>query len=140
MNSRSRTYSRIYLHFIWTTKNRSAMINEEIKRAIVGVFASKAKELRFELIEANGPEDHMHVLLKSRPTIAPSHIAKELKGASSHFVNHVVLKGDLIRSLYWQDGYGVISVSPSTVNSVRDYIRRQVEHHRDSSLNEDLEI
>ena len=140
MEKRTGSYSRIHLHFVWRTKNSAPMMDEEIKRAVIGVFVSKAKDLQLELIEANGPEDHIHVLLKSPPTLAPSDIAKELKGSSSHFVNHVTLEGDRIRSLYWQDGFGVISVSPSAVKSVREYIRRQIEHHRENTLNEDLEI
>ncbi|MCL5266864.1 MAG: IS200/IS605 family transposase [Bacteroidetes bacterium] len=140
MAKRGGTYSRIFLHYVWTTKNRVAIMDEEIKRAVIGVFAAKAKELNLEIIEANGPEDHMHVLLKSPPTLAASDIAKELKGSSSHFVNHVTLQGDPVRSLYWQDGFGVISVGPSAVKSVGEYIRRQVEHHRDHSVNEDYEI
>ena len=140
MGKRVGTYSQIYLHFVWTTKNRMAMIDEEIRRAAIRVFASKANELEVELIEANGPEDHMHVLLKSPPTISASDIAKGLKGASSHFVNHETLKHDPIRSLYWQDGFGVTSVSPGGIESVRAYIRNQQEHHRDSTVIEDYEI
>ena len=140
MEKRSGTYSRIYLHFVWSTKNRVAMIDDEIKGDAVKVFLSKAKDLRIEILEANGPEDHMHVLLKSNPTISPSDIAKGLKGSSSHFVNHVTLKDDESRSLYWQDGFGVTSVSPSAVEAVRAYIRKQKEHHRFNTLIEDYEI
>jgi len=139
MEKRSGTYSRIYLHFIWSTKRRLPIIDAKTKRVVIGVFASKVKELSVELIEANGTCDHIHVLVKSPPAIAPCTIAKELKGASSHFVNHVSSDNGDARNLYWQDGYGVISVSPSAVNSVREYIRCQAEHHEDNSLNDDLE-
>lgn len=43
----------------------------------------------------------------------------QLEIIESHFVNHVTLKGDNLRTLYWQDGYGVTSVSPGAVSSVR---------------------
>ena len=139
MERRTGTHSRIYLHFVWSTKRRLPIIDAETKKVVIEVFASKAKELSVELIEANGTCDHIHVLVKSPPAIAPSTIAKELKGASSHFVNYVSSGKEDVRSLYWQDGYGVISVSPPAVNSVREYIRRQVEHHEENSLLDDLE-
>jgi putative transposase len=92
------------------------------------------------IIEANGPSDHMHVLVKSNPTLAPSVIAKGLKGSSSHFVNHETLENDDSRRLYWQDGYGVTSVSPGAVKSVSNYIRKQQEHHKMNSILADFEL
>ena len=120
MGKRTGTYSRIFLHFVWRTKNSAPLIEGDIKRAVVGVFARKAREIGVEIIEANGPKDHMHILLKSRPAIAPSEIAKELKGASSHLVNHVILNDDPTKSFYWQDGFGVESVSPSSLSFLRN--------------------
>lgn len=115
------------------------MIDGQIESAVKSVLYSEAKELRLEIIEANATSDHIHVLLKSRPSIAPADIAKHSEGSSSHFVNHVTLQGDKLRTLYWQDGYGVISVSPAAVNTVRQYIRGQKEHHNNKTLREDLE-
>ena len=100
----------------------------------------KAKELEIEIVETNGAQDHVHMLVKSKPAIAPADIAKNIKGSSSHFINHIVLGQDRIRSLYWQDGYGVVSVSPGAVHSVREYIRNQKEHHASNRLIDDFEI
>lgn len=140
MEKRTGTYSRIYLHFVWSTKGRAAVIDREIMTVVLKVFASNAEKLGVEILEANGIEDHVHVLLKSSPTTSASDIAKGLKGSSSHFVNHVTLKEDRSRSLYWQDGFGVTSVSPSAVNSVREYIQRQKEHHSDKTTIRDYEL
>ena len=140
MEERSGSYSRIFLHFVWTTKNHIPMLDVDIKKDVVKVFCSKAKELGIKIIEANGTTDHFHALVESTPSILPADIAKGLKGSSSHFVNHVTLKDDKFRSLYWQDGYGVISVSPSGMNAVSEYIRNQEEHHGRGSSIEDYEI
>jgi hypothetical protein len=37
----------------------------------------------------------------------------------------------------WQDGYGAFTVSPSRVQAVARYIRRQEEHHRKMSFQEE---
>ena len=116
------------------------MIDAEIEREIQKALFSKAKELEIDIVESNGTEDHVHVLIQSKATLAPSDIAKHMKGTSSHFVNHVLLKGDPIRSLYWQDGYGVISVSPGAVRSVQHYVRNQKEPHKSARLQGDLEV
>ena len=136
---RTGTHSELYFHFVWSTKDRTPLIDPEIELALKKVFYSKASELSIQIIEVNGTEDHTHILIKSTPTLAPADIAKHLKGSSSHFVNHEILKEDNIRALYWQDGYGVVSVSPQAVNSVRRYIQNQKEHHSKRDLRAELE-
>ncbi|MGH7960183.1 MAG: transposase, partial [Opitutaceae bacterium] len=37
----------------------------------------------------------------------------------------------------WQDGYGAFTVSESQLDTVQDYIRRQVEHHRHKTFAEE---
>lgn len=115
------------------------MIGAETEKSIIDVFYWKAEELGIEIIEANGTSDHIHVLVRSKPGIAPADIAKNLKGASSHFVNHVVCQTP-IHSFYWQDGYGVMSVSPGAVRSIQKYIRAQKAHHHGEPQKDELEI
>ncbi len=116
------------------------MIDNEIEIALHKVFVSKAKELEIEILAVNGTEDHLHILIKSHPSIAPADIVKHLKGSSSHFVNHITLKNDKTRILYWQDGYGIISVSPKAVSAVHKYIVNQKEHHNTKNLNDGFEV
>jgi len=97
--------------------------------------AYQSVELKLQILECYGIEDHVHLLLSSPASLAPSDIARHLKGASSHFVNHSAHSS----VLYWQDGYGVISVSPNDISFVRTYIRNQEQHHRAGSLRGDLE-
>jgi putative transposase len=139
MHGRSGSHAKLFYHFVWSTKNRAPLVDAEIELGLRAVFAAKAEELEIEIVEANGTQDHVHLLVKSKAALAPADIAKNLKGASSHFVNHVVLGEDRIRSLYWQDGYGVVSVSPGAVRSVQQYIRNQKEHHKSNKLIEDFE-
>ena len=40
----------------------------------------------------------------------------------------------------WQDGYAVISVSPSVVPKVRDYIRNQEKKHKKETFDFDKEL
>ena len=38
----------------------------------------------------------------------------------------------------WQEGYGAFSVSPTHAERVKDYIRRQEEHHRKRSFEDEF--
>jgi REP element-mobilizing transposase RayT len=140
MQKRTRSHAELFYHFVWSTKHRAPIVDSGIEAGLKDIFRSKAKELEIEIVEMNGTEDHVHLVVRSKATLAPADIAKNLKGASSHFVNHVVLAQDRIRCLYWQDEYGVVTVSPGAVRSVQQYIKAQKEHHQSRKLVDELEI
>ena len=131
-------YVQLFYHFVWSTKYRQPSLTDQIEKPVVMIFRSKAKEMNLEIIEAEGAWDHIHVLLRTNQNVAPAEIPKHFKGASSHFVNHVTLN-DNYEKFYWQDGYGVVSVSPEAVKSVAEYVRNQKAHHRRGTLISDLE-
>ena len=135
----SGVYSRIFLHFVWSTKNRLPAITNQIENDVKMVFHAKAREMSLEIIASEAAGDHVHVLLRVHQTVSPADIAKHLKGSSSHYVNHISLPTDFDR-FYWQDGYGVVSVSPDAVESVARYVRNQKAHHQRGDLIDDLEI
>jgi putative transposase len=63
-------------------------------------------------------------------------VAKNLKGASSHYINK---ETDLGEIFYWQDGYGVVTIREAEVPKVVKYIKRQKEHHLMGDLLDELE-
>ncbi len=75
----------------------------------------------------NGVEDHVHVLCNLSWTLFLSKVVEELKKSSSKWMKD---QGTGFSRFYCQAGYGVFSVSQSNVESVRNYIAEQEEHHR----------
>jgi putative transposase len=65
-----------------------------------------------------------------------SDFVKQVKGSSSHFINHEIRPDFLFK---WQGSYGALKVSKSGVNDLCEYIDRQDEHHRRKSLIPDWE-
>ncbi len=58
---------------------------------------------------------------------------RDLKRTSSAWVHEKI--GD--RQFEWQDGYGAFTVSASLLDTVRNYIARQEEHHRKKTFQEE---
>lgn len=85
--------------------------------------------------EINGHVDHVHCLLKLKPTQSVSKIAKLLKGASSFWVNDEQL---VEGKLYWQSEYFAASVGESELSRVRMYIQMQEEKHQSFSFEDEL--
>ena len=50
------------------------------------------------------------------------------------------IKNHGIDSFYWQDGYGIFSVSASKIAAVRKYIKNQPNHHKEVDYKDEFPI
>jgi len=133
---RQGAFYQLVFHFNWATKNRAPMLTPTVEARLIPYIAAKCKELGYELHAINGALDHLHVLVSLTPSILVADVAKNLKGASSHYINN---ESGLNETLYWQDGYAVISVRKREIPVISRYIQRQKEHHKLGKLIEELE-
>ena len=93
------------------------------------------RQLDGQMLAANGPEDHIHVLANLSPKHALSDVMRVLKTNSSKWI-HTELPG--MRLFRWEDGYAAFSVSRSVMPKVTAYLRNQQAHHRRVSFREEL--
>jgi len=132
----SHTYHKIWLHFIWSTKDRSPLITKRLKYELVQHFKKYGQENSIYIDTVNGVQDHLHFLIGLNPTQSPSKIANLLKGESSNWVN----QNDFLKVKFaWQEGYSIFSISESHVKNVRDYNKNQEEHHKKITYLEEVE-
>ncbi len=129
-------YSKLYYHFIWSTKDRQPFIDLVIEPEIYRAITAKAQDMEGFVHAIGGVEDHVHLAVSIPPKIAPAKFIGEVKGNSSHFVNHV-LKPDF--EFYWQDEYGVLSFGEKNLSAVVRYIQNQKQHHADGTLIAEME-
>ncbi len=120
------SYTKVYLHFVWGTYRRQPMIEDRWKRRLLRFIAAEARKLGCTVMAINGVEDHVHVLVWAPLTVAPSTLAKQMKGASSRFISRVEPGAEGFR---WQSTYAVFSVDRHLVPRVMGYIRKQEAHH-----------
>lgn len=84
---------------------------------------------------SNGANDHVHMLIRVRLAHSASDIARVVKANSSRWVWEKHSAG-----FAWQTGYGVFSVSESTVVAVTKYIAEQEEHPKKRSFQEEFVV
>lgn len=128
------TYSSIFLHFVFSTKNRDEWINVEIENRVWAYIGGIARKHNCIAIQVDGIEDHIHALVLSSPKHSPSEIAQFLKGESSKWIHGEFPK---MAKFGWQDGYGVFSTSKSLVPKVVEYIKNQREHHEGKNFEDE---
>ncbi len=129
-------YVRIWIHLIWTTKNREPLLQDNFRSIVFAHIAENAGKKDIYLDCIDGTDNHVHTMISlgSDQTIAK--VAQLVKGESSFWVNQQKL---LKVKFEWQDEYIAVSVSESMVDTVRKYIRNQVEHHRKKTFAEEYE-
>jgi REP element-mobilizing transposase RayT len=128
------TYSNLFYHIVFSTKNREDFIAPEIEGRVWAYIGGVARKHRMAALQVGGIENHIHALILAPPVIAPSKIAQWIKGDSSKWVHG---EFPYIRGFAWQDGYGIFTVSKSAVPKVIDYIRNQREHHLGQSFEDE---
>ncbi len=130
------TFTNLKYHIIFGTKNRLPYVTETLEPRLYSYIGGIIAEKRGVLLEINGMPDHVHVLASLRPGIALAEMVQRIKGGSSRWIN----KQRLCREAFgWQTGYSAFSVSESRIPVLRRYIRRQMQHHRSQTFDQELE-
>jgi len=125
------TYVKVWLHFVWTTKNREPFLRHEIRERIFQHIYHAAREKGIFIDFINGYLEHVHCLISLGVDQTLAGIMKQLKGESAHWINQ---NGLCPRRFSWQHEYFVVGVSESVLDKTRDYIRDQERHHGNKSF------
>lgn len=127
---------KVWIHFVWTTKNREPMLTESIRQMVFQHIREYARSKGIFLDYINGYLEHVHCLISLGTDQTISNIAKLLKGESSHWINQNRLCPGKFR---WQHEYFAVGVGESILDKTRDYIRDQEEHHRHKPFKDEFE-
>ncbi len=131
------SYWKLYYHFVWGTKNRLRLIDSILEPQLYSAIAAKALEFDGIVHAIGGIEDHIHLAVSIPPKIALAKFIGDVKGNSSHYVNHVV-RPDF--EFYWQDTYGLFSFSEKNLSAVVRYIHDQKKHHVEETWIPEMEM
>ncbi len=124
-------FTQLYVHLVWSTWDRLSLIDEKIQPQLYAAMAQKCRSMKCEPIEIGGVEDHVHLLCQLHPAVSISDLVKEVKGSSSHLMNHQLLPQGEFK---WQGAYGAFSIRKEEVPAVREYIANQSRHHAEGTV------
>ncbi len=128
--------STVYLHAVFSTKERRQFLQEPALRAPLYEFLGGiSRRLNCPSIIAGGTSDHIHQLIRFDRTITQAEWIKEIKRVSSVWIKQ---REPRLRGFAWQAGYGMFSVSPVDLDIVKQYIANQEEHHRNVTFQDEF--
>lgn len=128
------SYTNLLYHIVFGTKGRLPLIKEDLKPRLYEYLGGIVRGLGGTAFEINGIEDHVHLLVKIPPIVKISDFIRDLKANSSKWVNE-----NTTGKFGWQRRYGAFTVSESQFEIVRNYIRRQEEHHKKFDFKQEFE-
>lgn len=128
------SFNKIWIHCIWSTKDRSHLIVPDIETIVYNFISDQLREIDCPVRIINGMPDHIHCLFLLNPQKSIAEVIKQVKGSSSHFIN----QSNLINEKFsWQTGYAAYSVSESVLDKVFYYIKNQKIHHQKKSFQQE---
>ena len=127
------TFLSLHYHIVFSTKERRPFIRDAWRATIHEYLGGTVRGLGGIPEAVGGVADHVHLLVGLRATHCLADFMQELKKASS-----VWAKDNHEPEFGWQDGYAAFTVSYTHLEPVKDYIRTQEEHHRQTDFIEEL--
>jgi putative transposase len=125
------------VHLIFSTKRREPLLTDPIRQSLHNYIAVVLQNFGCPADLINSVEDHIHILLELSRTASISQTVEEIKTTSSKWLKTQNTSLPALTRFAWQSGYAVFAVSQSNVQSVRNYIANQREHHRAKTFMEE---
>jgi REP element-mobilizing transposase RayT len=110
-------------------------ITEEHKRLLYKYMWGIMNNRHCKLIRMNGIPNHVHILVDVHPSVTISGLVSELKRASTLWVKQTGLFPNFDG---WGREYCAFSKNHSDLETVKNYIIRQEEHHKVVSYEDEM--
>lgn len=130
------SYTRLWTHFIFHTKNLQPFINAAAEPAVHEHIKAQFAECGCPVHIVNGTPDHVHALVMQNPMMTATDVAKQVKGNTSYWINY----NSIIQTKFsWEKGFSAFSVSDRDLLDVFDKIQLQKAIHETISFTEEMD-
>ena len=97
------TYTQIYVQIVFAVRDRLCLIRREHKEELHKYITGIVRNRNQKMLAVNCMPDHIHIFIGLTTTIALSDLVRDIKAASSGFINEKKwIKG----KFNWQEGFG----------------------------------
>jgi len=116
-------------HMIFVVKYRQKVfVEDEIVSAMKEIFNKIASDFDVEILECECGVDHIHILIRTKPTLDMTKFINILKGHSSRDIRKKYqdfLKNKLWGDHFWSPSYFLATTGNVTVDILKEYIENQ---------------
>ena len=118
----------LHVHLVFVAKYRRKVFTKEILDDMRGILESVCTDFEAQLVEFEGEDDHVHLLVNYPPKVSISKLVNSLKGVSSRMIrqkNYPSIKQKLWGDALWSPSYFAGSCGGAPIEIIRQYIEQQ---------------
>lgn len=122
----------MHVHLVFVTKYRRGVFTKKILDDLRIVFAGVCADFEAQLVEFDGEDDHVHLLVNYPPKVAVSNLVNSLKGVSSRMIRlkqYPTIHKKLWDGALWSPSYFAGSCGGASIAAIRQYIEQQQTPH-----------
>ena len=119
---------KLHVHLVFVTKYRRKVFTAPIINELKTIFETVCLQFNAELIEFDGEDDHVHLLILYPPKLSIADLVFKLKGTSSVIIrnrNYPSVKSQLWGKALWSPSYFASSCGGAPISIIRQYIEQQ---------------
>lgn len=118
-------------HLVFVTKYRKEVFTKEILDELQIIFEQVCHEFESELVEFDGEDDHVHLLVHYPPKVSISKLVNSLKGVFSRKIRqqYPSVTKKLWGGVLWSPSYFTGSCGGAPIEIIRQYIEQQNTPH-----------
>ena len=132
----SHSFYDLKYHIVWKPKFRGKIFRtEKIKGEVRRMIETVCKWKKWEILELNIQEDHIHTVLLISPRFSISYVMQVLKGKTSAWMKKKIKRENGIyeRQSLWARGYFASTIGMDEM-IIRRYVKHQDIHNQTDQL------
>lgn len=129
---------RLMYHFVWIPKYRHKIFVEPYRSDLKQIIEKIGYDYNIEIVELEIPIDHIHMVVRTEPKVAPSDVMQVIKSISARefFRLHPVIKKKYFwGGKLWTQSYFVETIGNATEDIIRKYVQDQLKVMDKGELN-----
>ncbi|OOS22492.1 IS200/IS605 family transposase [Moraxella lincolnii] len=118
----------LHVHLVFVTKYRKEVFTKEILDELQIIFEQVCHEFESELVEFDGEDDHVYLLVHYPPKVSISKLVNSLKGVSSRKIRqrqYPSVTKKLWGGALWSPSYFAGSCGGAPIEIIRQYIEHE---------------
>lgn len=135
---------RLMYHFVWIPKYRHKVFKEPYRDRLKGIIEKIGYDYNIDIVELEIPDDHVHMVVRGEPKLAPSDVMQVVKSISAREFFRIYPE---IRQRYfwggklWTQSYFVETIGNVNEEVIRAYVRGQLtEHEKRETRSKQLDL
>jgi len=112
---------------VFVTKYRRKVLTGAAHETLRDLFTKVCQDFEAVLVDSNGEDDYVHLLVEYPPKVALSHLVNSLKGVSSRRLRqqHPDIALRYYKGVLWSPSYFAASCGGAPLSIIRQYIEEQ---------------